>query len=72
MAYRAIGNSKQLLELMNTMKKDELSEGFKIKQLREELNAHYGTSNFSKCETMGAIVKRQLKETIQKHISNLK
>ena len=72
MAYRAIGNSKQLLELMNTMKKDELSEGFKIKQLREELNAHYGTSNFAKCETMGAIVKRQLKETIQKHISNLK
>lgn len=72
MAYRAIGNSEQLMDLLDTMAKEELSENYKIKQLREELNLHFGNSYFSKCNTMGALVKRQLKMMIQKHLKNLK
>ncbi len=72
MAYRVIGNSRQLMELLNTMKRDELSEFFKIKQLREELNAHFGNNYFTKCNTMGSLVKRQLKMIIQKHLKKLR
>ncbi len=71
MAYRVIANSRQLLDLINTMKKDEISESYKIKQLRHELNEHFNNHYFSKCNTMGALVKRQLKQIVQKHLKNL-
>jgi len=72
MAHRVFASRRQLLELLNIMSKDELSESYKIKMLREELNAHFKTTYFSKCNTMGAIVKRQLKYVLQKHLEQLK
>ena len=72
MAYRVIGNSRQIMDLLNTMKRDELSENYKVKQLREELNAHFSNTYFSKCNTMGSLVKRQLKMIIQKHLRKLR
>lgn len=71
MAHRAFASRKQLLELLNIMSKDELSDGYKIKMLRNELNAHFNTNYFSKCNTMGAIVKRQLKIVLQKHLQQM-
>jgi hypothetical protein len=71
MAFRVLAGRKQLMELLNIMMKDELSENYKIKMLREELNAHFDTSYFSKCKTMGAIVKRQLKQMLQKHLKQV-
>lgn len=70
MGYRSLGHTHQLMDLLNTMKRDELSENYKIKQLREELNAHFGNNYFTKCNTMGAVLKRQLKQIIQKHLRN--
>ena len=72
MANRVFASRRQLLELLNIMSKDELSESYKIKMLREELNAHFQTTFFSKCNTMGSIVKRQLKYVLQKHLEQLK
>lgn len=72
MGYRVLGHMHQLMDLLNTMKRDELSENYKIKQLREELNAHFDNKYFAKCNTMGALLKRQLKQMIQKHLKNLK
>ncbi len=72
MAHRVFASRKQLMELSNIMSKDELSENYKIKMLREELNAHFKTTYFSKCTTMGAIVKRQLKYVLQKYLEHLK
>ena len=72
MAHRVFASRRQLLELLNIMSKDELSESYKIKMLREELNAHFKTTYFSKCSTMGSIVKRQLKYVLQKHLEQLK
>lgn len=71
MAYRAIASRKQLLELISIMTKDEISEFHKIKMLREELNAHFDTQYFSKCSSMGAIVKRQLKVVLRKHLQKI-
>jgi len=72
MAHRVFASRKQLIELLNIMTKDELSDNYKIKMLREELNAHFNTTYFSKCNTMGSIVKRQLKKVLQKHLQQIK
>jgi hypothetical protein len=72
MAHRVFASRRQLIELLNIMAKDELSDSYKIKMLRDELNSHFNTSYFSKCHTMGAIVKRQLKIVLQKHLQQLK
>ena len=72
MAHRVFASRRQLIELLNIMAKDELSDSYKIKMLRDELNSHFNTNYFSKCHTMGAIVKRQLKIVLQKHLQQLK
>ncbi len=71
MAYRAFASRKQLLELLSIMIKDEISEYHKVKMLKDELNLHFKTSYFSKCSTMGTIVKRQLKLVLQKHLQQI-
>lgn len=68
MAARVFSSRRQLMELLNIMAKDELSENYKVKLLREELNQHFGTQYFSRCQSMGALVKRQLKQTLQTHL----
>jgi len=72
MAYRVIAGRKQIMELLNIMIKDELSENYKVKLLRTGLNEHFGTQYFSKCSTMGALVKRQLKQTLQQHLKQVR
>ncbi len=72
MALRVFASRKQLLELLTIMAKDEISEFHKIKMLREELNSHFNTTYFSKCISMGSIVKRQLKIVLQKHLQQVK
>ena len=71
MAYRVIASRKQLMELLNIMMQDELSENYKINILRTELNDHFKTAYFSRCKTMGGIVKRQLKFMLQKHLKQV-
>lgn len=71
MAYRVVSNRKKLMDLLNIMMKDELSENYKVKMLRTELNDYHKTTYFSKCHSMGAIVKRQLKFLLLKHLKNI-
>lgn len=70
-AYRIMSNRDQLMALFNSMLRDELSENYKIKQLRQELNDHFQTNAFGKCNTMGAVVKKQLKQLIQSKLKTL-
>lgn len=70
-AYRVIATRYRLNELLNIMIKDELSENYKVPILREELNAYLETNLYTKCKTMGEIVKRHLKTTLQTHIINV-
>ena len=59
---------KQLIELLKSMVQDELSENYKIALLRSELNEYFKTLGFSYCNTMGAIVKEQLKQGLRGHL----
>jgi hypothetical protein len=70
-AYRVIATRYRLNELLNIMIKDELSENYKVPILRNELNEHHKTTVFSKCKTMGAIVKQQLKVTLLSALINV-
>lgn len=72
MAHRVFASRKQLLELFNIMAKDEISDSHKTKMLREELNVHFNTHYFSRCQTMGAIVKRQLKMVLKDYLLQVK
>ena len=72
MAYRVIASRRQIMELLNIMIKDEISENYKVKLLRNELNEHFKNTYFARCNTMGAIVKRQLKQMLQKHLIQVK
>lgn len=67
-AYRVYSKRRQLVELLNAMVKDELSITYKVKMLAAQLNEHFHTHAFLKCNTMGAIVKKQLKQTVQFHL----
>lgn len=71
MAYRVVGGRTRLMELIDIMIHDELSENYKVQVLREELNKHFGTTAFSRCKTMGRIVKQQLKQMLQNNLRQL-
>lgn len=71
-AYRIVGNRRRLLEFFDAMVKDDISEFYKIKLLREGLNEHFNTTAFSKCNTMGCLVKKQLKQMITTSLKNLR
>jgi hypothetical protein len=68
MAARIITFRRQLMELVDSMINDDISENYKIQILRNELNEHFNTTRFAPCKTMGAIVKQQLKQVLQKHV----
>jgi len=72
MANRVWAGRNKLLELFDVMMRDEISQYQKVKMLREELNEHYKNNYFSKCNRMGAIVKRQLKISLQEYLKLIK
>jgi hypothetical protein len=68
MAFRVVATRFRLMELFNIMAADELSVPGKLDQLRGELAAYFNAPVFLKCQSMGQLVKRQLKQTLQKNL----
>jgi hypothetical protein len=66
--FRLASSRYRIKELLDIMAKDELSIPPKIEQLKLELNEHLHTTAFNRCRTMGQIVKRHLKQTLQKNL----
>ena len=66
--FRLASSRYRIKELLDIMARDEISTPDKIKQLKNELNDHLHTNLFSKCQSMGQVVKRQLKQTLQKNL----
>jgi hypothetical protein len=69
MAFRVASSRFRLMYLLNVMAKDLISTPEKLNQLREELAAEFHSPVFSKCRSMGQLVKRQLKQTLQKNLA---
>lgn len=70
MAFRVASSRFRLMELLNIMAKDRpLSSPEKLLQLKTQLGEHFNNPAFLKCHSMGQLVKRQLKQTLQKNLS---
>jgi len=69
MAFRVATARYQLMHLLNIMSADHISTADKLKQLREELSEEFHAPIFLKCRSMGQLVKRQLKQTLQKNLA---
>ena len=63
--FRLFFNRRKIIALLNSMDHDEISEDYKVRQLRRELNEHFNTHYFTGCKTMGTILKRQLKYSLK-------
>lgn len=69
MAFRVASSRFRLMELLNIMAKDKIATPEKLKELREELADYFHNPIFNKCKSMGQLVKRQLKQTLQKNLA---
>lgn len=69
MAFRVASSRFRLMELLNIMAKDRISTPEKLHQLRTELGEYFQSAAFFKCGSMGQLVKRQLKQTLQKNLA---
>ena len=58
----------RLMDLLNIMSKDRISVPEKLTQLKTELGDYFNNPQFYKCSSMGQLVKRQLKQTLQKNL----
>src|SRR5215204_6002999 len=68
MAIRVASTRHRLMQLLNIMSKDAISTAEKITQLKNELGEYFHNNSFYKCTSMGQVVKRQLKQTLQKNL----
>jgi hypothetical protein len=69
MAFRVASSRFRLMELLNIMAKDRISTPEKLLQLKTELGEYFQSAAFLKCHSMGQLVKRQLKQTLQKNLA---
>jgi hypothetical protein len=68
MAFRVASSRFRLMELLNIMAADKISTTEKIAQLKTELNDYLHTGAFSKCHSIGQVVKTHLKQTLRKNL----
>lgn len=68
MAFRVASTRHRLMQLLNIMSKDSISTPEKITELKNQLGEYFHNNSFYKCTSMGQVVKRQLKQTLQKNL----
>ena len=66
--FRLVSSRYRIKALLDIMTKDVISSPEKIAHLKNELNRYLNTSIFSKCISMGDIVKIQLKQMLRKNL----
>jgi hypothetical protein len=69
MAFRVASSRFRLMELLNIMAKDNICKPEKLEQLKNELSFYFHAPIFRKCTSMGQLVKRQLKQTLQRNLA---
>ncbi len=69
MAFRVASSRFRLMDLLNIMSTDNISTAEKLNQLKKELSDASDAPIFLKSRSMGQLVKRQLKQTLQKNLA---
>jgi hypothetical protein len=69
MTFRLASSRYRVKEILDIMAVDNISKEEKIEQLKQELSEYFSTTTaFQKAKTMGQLVKRQLKQLLQKNL----
>jgi hypothetical protein len=69
MAFRLVSSRYRVKELLDIMNSDNISKQEKIEQLKQELSAHFNnTKAYWHSNTMGQVLKQQLKQTLLKSL----
>ncbi len=68
MTFRLVSARYRVKELLDIMTSDTISKPEKLNQLKEELAQYFNQPLFIRCNTMGQLVKTQLKETLRKSL----
>ena len=72
MTHRLVAERFRVMELLDIMSSDTISPPEKLEQLKKELYSYYNQQpSFLKAKTMGQLVKRQLKEMLQKNLKQV-
>lgn len=66
--FRLASSRYRIKELLDIMTTDEISTPQKVEQLKSELGTYLHTNVFSKCRSMGEVVKTHLKHTLRKNL----
>ena len=69
MAFRVASSRFRLMDLLNIMAKDDISTTAKTDELKSDLASMFHAPIFLKCKSMGQLVKRQLKQTLQRNLA---
>ena len=68
MAFRLASSRYRIKELLDAMSKDTISTPLKVQQLSAELSAYFNHAAYSKCKSMGLLVKTNMKHLLQKNL----
>ena len=68
MTFRLVSSRYRVKELLDIMHDDTISKPEKVLQLKNELSEFFKQKAFLKCNTIGQIVKMQLKQTLRKSL----
>jgi len=68
MAFRVAVSRFRLMELLNIMSRDAISPSEKRELLSQQLNEFHKTESFSRCKTMGQVLKLHLKNMLRTNL----
>lgn len=66
--FRLSSSRYRIKELLDIMTEDKISSAEKTEQLKKELGEYLQTNAFSKCRSMGQVVKTHMKQTLRKNL----
>lgn len=69
MAFRLVAARYRLKDLLDIMAADSLSTPEKMEQLSRELTDFFGSQAYLKCNSMGEVVKQNLKQLLRKSLA---
>jgi hypothetical protein len=70
-AYRLAASRYRIMDLLNTMSRDQISTEEKVIQLRGELGEYFDSKIIKRCRTMGEIVKQTMRHILKPYMSRL-
>jgi hypothetical protein len=70
-AYRLAASRYRIMDLLNTMSRDQISTEEKVIQLRGELGEFFDSKIIKRCRTMGEIVKQTMRHILKPYMSRL-